>query len=226
MDQYNSDSFMHQRQVSITVDRTRSKLATASVVLGSLFFVPTASVLAVLTGLVAMSSVKRNVQKTGLKRARTGILLGCLFTVVHTYVGIQGFRVYEALKAGPSDALLVAQGGDVASFVEYFGEPAIQNADAVSFVKILEARYGSFIDAEPASEVSDWRPDQASAYTLRFERATVPAEVQFGLELSSLELGLATHLESLRIVDAVRGDLSYPPSGPDAQRMASFGEPD
>lgn len=226
MDQYNSDSFVNQRQVSITVNRSRSKLATASVVLGALFFVPTASVFAVLIGLLAMFTIKRDVRKTGLRRARMGVLLGCLFTIVHAYAGIQAFRVYEAFMAGPSDALMVAQGGDVASFVEHFGEPAIQNADAISFVKTMEARYGLFIDAEPVSEAMDWRPNQVSAYTLRFERATVPAEVRFGVELSSLELGLATHLESLRIVDSTRGDLLYPPLDSDVQQMASFGDPD
>ena len=63
-----------------------------------------------------------------------------MITVLHVFVGFQGLRMYEAFQIGPSEALATAKTGSIAGFVECFGEPAIQNPEAASFVQVLEAR--------------------------------------------------------------------------------------
>lgn len=188
-------------------------------VLAAMFAVPCCcppmSLLACVTGAVALWQMRADAALRGRWLAWTSIVVGAVSAVAMTLMLWQsGLGI---VLRGPEPPLLALMRADPAAMREQWSGPAA-NLDAGalrSFADTVRERYGEFRSAQPSAsrplplKAPAGKPVVSVPTTLRFERASVEADL--GLELFDQRTRQGViRWRSLRIVDPALGDLLFP----------------
>ena len=207
---YASDNFGTRRDVSVQITKSRCRLSAWSAGVSALFFVPLMPLMGLFLGLIAEGRIRRNAGLTGVRVARVAIALGLVFTLVQGYAGFQGWSLYEAFQNGPRDAI----DRNYTYLMAHTESGNHHAADAKAFMAELDRRYGHLAEVEPVQDPFDWRPGKPVRYRLGFEHGAVEADVVLRPRLSSIEMGVAVSIESIRVIDTDAGDMAFPSPSP------------
>jgi len=199
------------------------KEMSRTAVLAAMFAVPLCcppmSLLACVTGGVALFQIGRNPNLRGGWLAWTAIAVGAICTIVMSVLlWTHGLSLLVRGATPPLRALMSAQPAAVQQ--DWSGPATSLNEEQLrTFVEPVRQRYGDLIAATPSTtRTAPLKPAASGSIatipvTIQFERATVEADL--GLELFDVRSG-ATVMKwrSLRIIDPAAGELTFPPGEP------------
>lgn len=198
-----------------------SGLAISSLICSIICCLPFTTIPGILLGAVALLSIGKNPALRGRGLAITGIVLGVIFTIgqVLIYPAAWGLikGSWEAMEAGPRDALTAGFAGDPAAFkAEFHGAAAnATDAEVQAFVDELRDRYGAFVGSR-LNDQGGGRPRFGQQkvpfpYLLEFENATVDAETEIVFS-DPQQGGFIMKIGYITVFDPDVGDLTFPPS--------------
>lgn len=182
--------------------------AIASLVLSLIVCVPGLSLIAVILGFVGLSATSGGARR-GRGMAIAGVVLGLLVSVAWIGIGIVGYRAVDAfggsivfvIKA-PTETMKAAFNDDFAAVQGKFKPGNAPSDDSITaFAQALEARYGAFNLAEPASSGGP-PPGQeqfSMPYTFKFVNGTIGGKVLFEID----EEGLSSDAKSFLVIQRI-----------------------
>ncbi len=196
--------------------------ALASLVCAILFVCPIAPVLSLVLGTVAVFDVRRP-NRSGKRMVIAAMILSVLalggWALLADWWNTHARR---PMLLGPADAIMAAQGGDMAVFLAAFlpAADATDERDAIEFIRTVTKRYGLLTASsqrDDGREVSTLRR-AAILYEFRFETGPVDAEAEFVLSREDGS-GLVLKFAWVVIRDPAAGDVRFPGSAvnPDVQ---------
>ena len=215
---------------------TRSGLAVTALVMSLIGIIPCLGLLTapigVLLGLIGLVTIKR--PRTGRGMAATAVLLGVVFTAAQVYLGKKYvvdplYGVVSFVMKGPTDALQAGFAGDTAGFKAAFqgAGATTTDAEAQAFIGELRNRYGEFVSASiPQNQQGGFTQPQpgqttmAMPYEFRFANKTVSGEAELIFTDPSGK-SLVRQLGWVRIIDAEKGDMTFPASAAPAPSSSS-----
>lgn len=177
---------------------------------------PILTILGVLLGVRALIEIRANPSIGGRRLAIAAIVIGSLVTGAWIAGAITWhLTVRMRVEQGVMLALDAGQAGDVNGFMEGFS--TADERAAQTFLRQVTERFGQLRSGEitGAGDVGGQRvlgllPSRSDLeYSLQFERGVVLAQARYILMAD----GTFNRYAHLVIVDEVRGDLVYPPSG-------------
>jgi len=178
---------------------------------------PPMSVLACVTGSVALRQIRLNPNLHGRWLAWCAIGVGAACTVTMSWLlWVNGLSVIVRGPLPPMQALLSATPERVAA--EWSGPAVSLDAAALkAFADQVRERHGELRDATPSRArslpIKPRKPIATVPITLVFERGEVEADL--GLELVDDRTGAAiVRWRSLRLIEPEGGDLIFPPGEP------------
>jgi hypothetical protein len=194
--------------------------AVLSLLCGLVILCPVASLAAPILGVTALFQIQRRPDRRGAGLAVAGIVLGL------AAFGGQAFaarwwhvNARIPMLAGPAEAVLAGQSGDVDAFMAAFvtPDPPPLPAEAMAFLDEVNGRYGALRGwAQAPSDAAD--PDAPPVdtrrlrltYLYQFEAGPVETEAEFVVWDEGQ--GLALRFGWLAFRDPQQGDLVYPAS--------------
>jgi hypothetical protein len=171
----------------------------------------------VLLGLIGLVTIRP--PKRGKVMCLVAVIIGIIATTAWTWVGWWSYeKVVLPMEAGPREALEQGFAGDLAAFRnEFVGSGATAtDAEVRGFIDELRRRYGEFQSLAPDRNTQPpmqfGQPYIDVPYTLQFtNQAGVGAQARFVIQdLASNTLALKW--ESITVIDAAEGNITYPAS--------------
>jgi hypothetical protein len=208
-----SDQFRQARRVTIRPAKKQDRIGLRALLWSTLFFIPLLGVIGVYLGLRALQPSRGAGYRNA---AKTAIALGLLVTVVQAFVGWRAYQYFAFVADGPHRTLSAGYAGEVSDFTQAFDARAGAGT-AMTFLRELEERYGTFVSAESLdNEPTRWirRPSSPRRYAVRFADATRTAEASFAIKVSADAGCLTSRLDQLTILDPEAGSLVYPVPAP------------
>jgi hypothetical protein len=211
-------------RTSASAPQRTSGLAIASIVCDVLCCT---AILGVLLGIAAFVSIGKDPAKKGKGLALAGIIIGVVIVIGQALLVPVGMKAWSFVReamafvmTGPQEALADGFSGDVAGFRAGFSGAGatLTDAEAKAFLDELQTRYGSFTSAaldESRAQGQQPRPGQTQMtmpYLLDFGGTSVQANVELIFVDPANPQALLMKLGSITVVDAERGDLTYPPA--------------
>lgn len=192
-------------------------------VLAAMFAVPCCcppmSLLACITGGVALWQIRRNPLARGAWLAIAAIVVGAASAItMSTLLWNNGLGLLWRGPGAPMDAVMHA---DTSAMRAHWVGPAAELPEPAlqAFAQSLCSRYGAYRGTtESTSRATPLKPPSGKSVapvpvTITFERATLEADL--GLGLFDPNTGASVmKWRSLRVMDPVRGDLLFPPGEP------------
>ena len=192
-------------------------------VLAAMFAVPVCcppmSLLACITGAVALRQIRRDPRVHGTWLAVTAIVVGAASAVVMS--ALLWNNGLALLWRGPGAPMRALMSADTTDMPSHWAGPAasLPEAELRAFAAALTDRHGAYLGTqESRSRATPLKPPAGKSVapvpvTLTFERATLEADL--GLQLYDPISG-ATVMKwrSLRVMDPERGDLLFPAGEP------------
>lgn len=192
-------------------------------VLAAMFAVPLCcppmSLLACITGAVALVQIRRNANLRGRWLAWSAILVGATCAVVMSaLLWTYGLGL---LARGPTPPLRALMDASPAAMQEQWSGPALALGapELRTCADQLRSRYGELLSASASTKrTAPLKPVPRRSIatlpiTIRFERATMEADL--GLELFDPLTGATVmRWRSLRVIDQDAGDVTFPPGEP------------
>jgi hypothetical protein len=180
---------------------------------------PPMSLLACITGGVALWQIRRNPLARGAWLAIAAMVIGAASAIVmSTLLWNNGLGLLWRGPGAPMDAVMR---GDTAAMREHWSGPAgeLSQPALQAFAQTLTAQHGAYQGTtDSVTRATPLKPPAGKSVapvpiTIKFERATLEADL--GLELFDPKTG-ATVMKwrSLRVLDPVQGDLVFPPGEP------------
>ena len=204
-----------------SLQKTRSGLATASLICSLIICCPVATLVGVILGIVALLKM-RGSQMTGRGLAWAGIIVGVLATVFSTlfivFAANAAMSVLDETPKAVTTALKAGISGDVQSFRSEFAHDAVSANDkeVSAFIATLTSRYGTFdeavIDMQAMQVGQQSSNDQAEIpLQLVFETKTIPATVTILIQPNKENLlTIEIRLQCLLVHDSDKGDVAFP----------------
>lgn len=192
-------------------------------VLAAMFAVPVCcppmSLLACITGGVALWQIRRNPLARGAWLAIAAIVIGAASAIVmSTLLWNNGLGLLWRGPGVPMDALMR---GDSAAMRQHWSGPAgeLSQPALQAFAQSLTAEHGAYLSTtDSVTRATPLKPPAGKSVapvpiTIVFERAKLEADL--GLELFDPKTGASVmKWRSLRVMDPARGDLVFPPGEP------------
>jgi len=180
---------------------------------------PPMSLLACITGAVALWQIRRNALARGAWLAVAAIVIGAASAIVmSTLLWNNGLGLLWRGPGVPMDAVMR---GDTAAMRAHWSGPAadLPQPALQTFAQTLTARHGAYRGTtESVTRATPLKPPAGKSVapvpiTITFERATLEADL--GLELFDPKTG-ATVMKwrSLRVMEPGHDDLVFPPGEP------------
>lgn len=203
-------------------------------VLAAMFAVPVCcppmGLLACIAGAVALRQIRHDAALHGRGLAWAAIGVGAISAVLMSWaLWTNGLGT---LWAGPNPPMQALMRADAAAMPEHWSGPAavLPDADLAAFAEQLTSRYGTFSHARASElrrtplEQSGRNPVVSVPITLVFERQRVEADL--GLQRFDPDSGsVVMRWRSLRVIDAARGDLLFPPGEPAPPELPQVPDP-
>jgi hypothetical protein len=199
--------------------RSWNRTAVLSAMFCIPFFCPPMTLIAAITGALALRSLRHNPDTKGAWLARSAIAFGVAATVLSAW--LLWSSGLGTIVRGPSAALAPLFAADAEGVHREWIGPAsrISAEELNAFAREASARYGAFASAQWSEsrttplEQPATRSVAVVPVTIRF--ASGPVEADLGLERFDEKSGKGTMMwRSVRILDAQRGDLLFPPGEP------------
>ena len=212
---------------SIQLPRSWNRTAVLAAMFCIPFFCPPMTLIGVGTGALALRSLRKNPDTKGAWLAWTSISFGVVATIVGAWLfWVSGLRT---IVLGPTVALAPLFANDPQVMKKEWAGPAtaLTQEQLAAFTAQVESRYGTFVSAR----VSDQRPTPLEQSWKR-TMVVIPITIQFASGSCEADLGLERFNEktgkstmvwrSLRIVDALRGNLLFPDGEPPPPELPVF----
>ena len=212
---------------SIQLPRSWNRTAVLAAMFCIPFFCPPMTLIGVGTGALALRSLRKNPDTKGAWLAWTSISFGVVATIVGAWLfWVSGLRT---IVLGPTVALAPLFANQTQGMNNEWAGPAtaLTQEQLAAFTAQVESRYGTFVSAR----VSDQRPTPLEQSWKR-SMVVIPITIQFASGSCEADLGLERFNEktgkstmvwrSLRIVDALRGNLLFPDGEPPPPELPAF----
>jgi hypothetical protein len=187
---------------------------------------PPMSLLACITGTVALLQIRRNPSLRGRWLAWSAIAVGAICTTVMS--ALLWTHGLSLLVRGPTPPLRAIMNASPTDMQRDWSGPAtsLDAAQLRAFADQLRERYGEFVEASASdSRTAPLKPTSGGPIAtlpiqMRFERSTVQADL--GLELFDERSGATVmRWRSLRVIDPAAGELTFPPGEPPPEPLQS-----
>ena len=209
-------------QIAAAVDSPVTHFSRTAV-LAAMFAVPVCcppmSLLACITGGVALWQIRRNPLARGAWLAIAAMVIGAASAIVmSTLLWNNGLGLLWRGPGVPMDALMR---GDSAAMRQHWSGPAgeLSQPALQAFAQSLTAEHGAYLSTtDSVTRATPLKPPAGKSVapvpiTIVFERAKLEADL--GLELFDPKTGASVmKWRSLRVMDPARGDLVFPPGEP------------
>ncbi len=214
---FHSDEFRRARKIKVgqSTRKRTSRLALAALAGNALCVVPGAPALMAFLGFKARTAIRRSpLIMRGTPVAWAAVVLGVVLTAGQGVVGWMGYQQFRAARGGAAVALDRGLSGDVEGFLGVFveeGERLEREIAAEVFLGEAALRFGELLSVRPVS-AGVWSPDNLKElllegeqeFALRFKEGQVRMHVALGRR------GLSPRLSSVRLIDPVRGSMTFP----------------
>lgn len=203
-----------------------SGLAITSLVCSLIFCIPLLTpILGILFGIAGVLSIQRNPMRKGMGLAVAGLIIGLIVGLGQVGIGYGAYHVFAKFRDAPIPAMQAGFSGDLAGFRSYFGSAGVaaSDAEAQAFVDELRNRYGEFqrteLDFMAYQGMQPTQPGQTvftMPWVLVFDGGRTTVELTFDAQQQQ---GDEMTFRSIRVIDAARGDLVFPPENAEAPEI-------
>lgn len=190
-----------------------SRLSIIAVISSIVFFCPLTTIVGVVLGLWALSTVERTPGRRGRRLALMAIAIGGMFTVLQATTVYQMLANLRMVGSTPASAIQQAERGEFAAFRAMFAEGEAIPEDAIrQFLAELQAAHGPIEGSRlPVSTLWSDRPEGdvvSYQWELYFPAGRVIAEARLR---RSQQTGPSIVLDELRIPVPGGNVLVFPP---------------